>query len=298
MKKIVTESGQAIVLVLLSLAVVLTIVLFVLARSVTDIAVSSRSEEAVRAFSAAEAGIENALVIGLGATSGIGCDSTGSNCSANFVSNVTGFAEGSGSFDYPPQLLSGDSMTTWFVAHLDNGSLGCDANNPCFNGTQMNVCWGESGTSQSSSTTPAIEVSVFYETTPGNPATVNIKRVTADPYGGRSVSNGFGGITGVNCPITGSSYAFNKTIVFGSTGLNIPSGSRPLFARIRMFYNTTLTHPVGISVSGGLLPSQGQDIISTGSAGDANRKVAVFQGWPEPPAVFDFAIYSGTGLTK
>jgi hypothetical protein len=293
MKRIFKESGQAIVLVLLSLAVVLTIVLFVLARSVTDIAVSSRSEEAVRAFSAAEAGIENALVIGVGSN---GLVDIGN---AQYVSSVTGFAFGSSDFIYPVPMLSGDSMTTWFVSHLEDGTLGCNPPDyPCYSGSSMSVCWGEAGTSQSSSTTPAIEVSVFYETSPGVTSSVNIKRVTADPYGGRPTPNGFGGITGVNCPIAGSSYAFNKTVNFGVTGLNIPAGSRLLFARVRMFYNNTTTQPVGISVSGGLLPSQGQEITSTGTAGDANRKVAVFQGWPEPPAVFDFAIYSGTGLTK
>ena len=50
------ESGQALLLVLLGMAVVLTIVLSILSRSVTDIAVTSREEEALRAFSAAEAG--------------------------------------------------------------------------------------------------------------------------------------------------------------------------------------------------------------------------------------------------
>ena len=58
------ESGQALLIVVLSLAVVLTVVLSILARSVTDIKLSTGSEESLRAFSAAEAGIERALIAG------------------------------------------------------------------------------------------------------------------------------------------------------------------------------------------------------------------------------------------
>lgn len=79
------QSGQALLLVLLSMAVVLTIVLSILSRSVTDIAVTSRDEEALRAFSAAEAGVEQALVAGGG---------TGTVGNATFNANVSGFASG------------------------------------------------------------------------------------------------------------------------------------------------------------------------------------------------------------
>lgn len=113
------QSGQALVIVLLSLAVVLTIVLFILARSTTDIAVSSKSEEATRAFSAAEAGVENALVIGVGGSN----LNLGNN--ASYTSTVTGFAENSPDFIYPVPMYSGDSMTTWFVSHDSNGNLAC-----------------------------------------------------------------------------------------------------------------------------------------------------------------------------
>ena len=84
------ESGQALILVLLSLSVVLTLVLYVVSRSVTDVAVSSQQEESVRAFSAAEAGIEKTLVIGTGnATPAPVGDSS-------YVSSITAAAGGAG----------------------------------------------------------------------------------------------------------------------------------------------------------------------------------------------------------
>ena len=51
------QSGQALLIVLLGMAVVLTMVLSVVSRSVTDIQLTTRDDEALRAFSAAEAGV-------------------------------------------------------------------------------------------------------------------------------------------------------------------------------------------------------------------------------------------------
>ena len=111
-----SESGQALVLILLSLSVVLTLVLFILSRSVTDIAVSSTQEQSVRAFSAAEAGIERALVTGANYT-----DEQIGN--ATYTAKVSNFAEGLTEFVYPSLLSSGDSATVWFIAHDANGNL-------------------------------------------------------------------------------------------------------------------------------------------------------------------------------
>lgn len=275
------QRGQALVLVLLSLAVVLTLVLFVLARSTTDVAVSSRSEEAARAFSAAEAGIENSLVIGVGGSGDVG--------NASYTADVTSFAEGSTQFNYPIDLYSGDSMTTWFASHNDDGTI----NTQFFTGSIVKICWGRDGT-PADDTSPAVEVSIFYEDTPGSPASTQIARGAFDPYSGRSPTNNFASAGGAGCSIDGVNYAFQESIPLNSLGVNTAG---LLFARVRMFYNTD-PHPVGIAVTGGNLPSQGQDISSSGVAGDSNRKVQVFQAWPEAPPIFDYAIYSSGGLTK
>lgn len=304
MKKVVrfipgAESGQALVLVLLSLAVVLTLVLFILSRSVTDILVSSKTEEAARAFSAAEAGIEQALVIGTGGSSTLSNNS-------GFVSNVALAGDNSTSFNYPIELSSGDSMTTWFVAHDPaSGNLSCsDQAHPCFDGSSIKVCWGK-GTFPDANTSPAIELSLFYETSPGNPGSVKIGRAAIDPASGRRLLNNFSAPDAGTCSVGGTNYVFGKTINFSDLvvpGTPLGTANVLQFARIRMFYNTS-TQPVGVSVFTGALPSQGQDISSTGTVGDPNspdsvRKVQVFQGWPEPPSVFDYPIYSGTGLNK
>lgn len=296
------SGGQALVLVLLSLAVVLTLVLFILSRSITDIAVSSRQEESVRAFSAAEAGIERSLVVGVGSSQDIG--------DANYTSLVSSYAEDSSDFVYPINLAPGDTFTTWLSAHDADGNMLCDAYHACFSSTAaatstfLKVCWGQPGTSNSADTTPAVELSVFYETTPGNAATTRIGRVTADPYSSRASGTGFDVATTSACDVSGVSYAFQKTVTYSDLG--IPSSAFGTegglkFIRTRMFYNSDVNQPIAITVNfagNSTLPSQGQSITSTGVSGESNRKIDVFQGWPEVPSAFDYAIYSSSGLTK
>ncbi len=296
------QKGQALVLVLLSLAVVLTLVLFILSRSITDVAVSSRQEESVRAFSAAEAGVEKSLVIGTGSNSTIG--------DANYSSSVVDFAEGTQDFAYPINLASGDTSTTWFVSHDNNGNSACGTGEPCFFSSTndasnfLKVCWGKPGTGASTSTTPAIELVIFYETTPGDVSSIKIARDAYDPNSSRTVNNNFFAPDSGSCTISGVSYAFQKTLTpvdFGIPASSFQSPNGLQFLRTRMFYNSDQSHPVGVTVSfpgNSTLPSQGQSIVSTGVSGESNRRLEVFQGWPEVPGVFDYAVYSSVGLTK
>lgn len=271
------QSGQALVLVLLSLAVVTTVVLFVLSRSITDISVSDFESQAISAFSAAEAGVERALVIGAGIP-----DTTIGNSSYN--AQVTNVASGATYFIYPIELNSGDSATLWF----NSQDL-----SPDFTGTNLKVCWGKTGTASNLDVTPAIEVSIYYETTSGNPATAKIARFTADPYtgSGRTQNNSFSGVDAASA-ISGQSFPFCKII-------SLALYPNLQFATIRMFYNTNTSHPIAFdSTNASRFPTQGMLIDSSGTSGQSSRKVQVFQSWPEVPSTFLYGIYSPVGLTK
>lgn len=303
MRKLPNESGQALLLVLLSMAVILTVVLSIVARTTTDITITSREEEALRAFSAAEAGIEKALFIGTSVSGPIG--------NANFNAQVTGTGTSVKEFSFPIGLVSGDSLVTWFINHDSNNNLACSAQYPCFTGTQLKVCWGTSGTSASAATTPALEVSVFYTTTPADFSTARIARYTVDPYNQRAITgvggappNNFASPDAGTCQVGSDSFAFQKTLNFSTMGIPLSAyGSQNglQYARIRMLYNTDVEHPVGVSANfagDSLLPPQGLTIVSTGTAGSSNRKVQVFQGYAEAPSVFDAAVFSPPALTK
>ncbi len=272
MEKSVNQKGQALVLVLLSLAVVLTIVLFILSRSITDVSISSGESQSVGAFSAAEAGVEQALVIGSSGSGSVG--------DATYNAQVTDVARGVRSFVYPLELNSGDTVTLW----LNSQDTSAD-----YNGNALRICWGKSGTPSGSSTTPAIEAALVY----GSPTNAKVFRQTSDPYGGRSPDNSFSSSSG-SAVIGGQTFPFCTT-------LNNLSGLGNLqFVTVRMFYNTNSSQPIGFDStrSSWLFPSQGILVNSSGKSGQSSRKVEVFQGWPEVPSVFQFGLFSPSGITK
>lgn len=294
------QSGQALLLVLLSMAVVLTIVLSVLSRTITDITVTTKEEEALRAFAAAEAGVERALIIGTDLTGGFGD-------SASFTATISNFGQLQSEYVYPEKLLSGETAVIWFVDHdEDNGDLTCDTpGNECFTGSIIKICWGEPGTASDSDTTPAIETSIFYANTPGDYSTIRIARDTRDPNDTRRSSNSFQADgTGTACVIDDKEFAFRKILDLGSD-LGIPAGSYNVqnglqFAKIRILYNTDIAHTLGVDVSdsGNNLPSQGVRIESAGSSGEANRRIEVFQTFGELPPIFDAVLFSPGGIVK
>src|SRR5260221_1188136 len=153
------ESGQAVLIVLLSMVVVLTIVLSVIASSTSDIKISSNETASLRAFSAAESGIEKALITNLASSGNV-------NSGASFNASVTSLALGQNSFIYPGTIVSGDVGFLWFVSHTNTGTLTC-SDNTCFTGHTVKLCWGANGTASGLSTTPSLEISAFYLATPG-----------------------------------------------------------------------------------------------------------------------------------
>ncbi len=290
-----SQSGQALLLVLLSMAVVLTIVLSVLSRTVTDITVTTKEEEALRAFAAAEAGIEKALIIG---------NTTGDfGDGASFTATISNFGHQESEYVSPEKLLSGEAAVVWFVDHNeDDGTLTCDTGE-CFTGSTIKVCWGEAGTAVDSDTTPAIETSVFYAQNPGDYSDIRIARETADPNVTRRTENSFTATDVGTCTISETDFEFQKTIDFASLG--IPAGAYGTqnglqFAQIRMLYNTDVANMVGIdvSISGNNLPSQGVRIESAGSSGEANRRIEVFQTFGELPPIFNAVLFSPGGIVK
>lgn len=292
------QAGQALLIVVLSLAVVLTIVLSILARSVTDIKISTSSEESLRAFSAAEAGVETALVnpaiVSLG----------GNLEGASYQASVTQVGKGAKEFANPTPLFSGETSLFWFVAHGANGNLACDVSNNCFAGSQIKICWGKEGTAADSSQTPAVEASVVYATTPGDYATLKIGRATFDPNSTRRSSNNFAAPDSGTCTVGGENFAFQKTLDLAALGVPASSSGNPnglQFLITRMIYNQNESHTAALSVDfggSGLLPAQGTVVDSLGTASEANRKINVFQGYGEPPLPFGAVVFSPTGITK
>ncbi|MBI2590676.1 MAG: hypothetical protein HYW33_02220 [Candidatus Blackburnbacteria bacterium] len=289
------SAGQALLIILLVMAVVLTIALSVASRSITDITVSQKEEESARAFSAAEAGVEQAI---------IGNTTAGSLDSGAEYAIETGRIEGN-EFIFPSLLSAGEVAPVWFVAHDADGNQTCGSSYPCFTGSSLTVCWGASGTPSDGGTTPAVEVSMFYTTGSGGSTSTKIARGAYDPNSSRRGSNRFDPAGG-SCSIAGTDFAFSKTVNFSDFNPVVPnrtsSGEErgPQFARLRILYNTDRGHPIGVSVVGGTnFPSQGTKIESTGTVGETTRKIEFSRLFSDLPPIFDSAVFSGVGgITK
>lgn len=310
-------SGQALLIILLTLTVALTVVLSVVSRSVTEVEVTTYEEDAQRAFDAAEAGIEEVLLqttyqdIPLKPLSG----------DSKYKVGVTYPTPQNDEFVYPSDLFAGETATFWFVSHnKDDGRLTCDAPNDCAKARRiLNICWGDPNTSSPPDATPAIEVSLYYDTSlaavsnPNDFSNVKIARLTFDPYTARGSNNFWK--TSANCTggIGGKGFAYSSGLIRLDNGTtpNVDLGSTCynnvgclLMAKVKMIYNyysgNDYPHPVGINVQtiSSAMPAQGTQLESTGEAGDSTRKVSVFESYAEPPFVFDAALYSGGNILQ
>lgn len=287
------SSGQAVLIVLLGMAVTLTIVLSIVSRSITDISLSTTDEESARAFSAAEAGIENMIIgaVGTGTTTAIG--------ESSYVTASSDFGLDTSGFNFMDQYSAGETATVWFVGHDSDNNLSCTGVD-CFTGTNLQICWGNDGASSVDEETPAIEVTTYYDTTTGwqtsDYSGVRVARSAIDPYGSRPGDNGFSPSvssgSGTNCTIGSVSYPFY------SGNITLPSSSRLLFARIKFLYNATTPHALGVKSSNGTFPSQGKIFSSTGTSGSSVRKVEVVDLYRSPLGIFEAGLFSVGDLKK
>jgi len=252
-------TGQALLVILLIMAVALTIGLAITSRTVTDVEISGKTEEAARAFSAAEAGIEESLVTGIDAG---GTFETG----AEFHSAVARLGEGDSEFVFPD--VSRNEIKTLYLANYGtDGTL-----TQSYIASSIELCWNDDA---------AIEATLYYDSGGYKVARYAVDSITRDP------ANNFELAESVGC----AGLEHNKTLTF-------PAGT-PLFLRIRVLYMDSVKvgvrTPGGV---GGVLPAQGVKIVSTGEAGISTRKVEVIRMHPAPPGIFDFLLYSGGDLSK
>lgn len=290
-----SERGQALLIVLLAMAVILTVVLSITSRSVVDITTTTYQEDSLRAFSAAEAGVEEVL---LKQSAAYGTLDSSANVTYN--AQLTNPIAGR-DYIYPNLLSSGEIATFWFVKHDSSTyALTCSGGG-CTRANQIEICFGNTDNS-------AVEVSVYYDTTfqsysaPNDYANLKVARLVRDTSNARTLANNFG-FTAANCPFGGSTFNHSTGAINLNTDLSIGCGNNNpsclVMAKVRILYNIS-PQPVGIRVTGSLqeLPAQGFQIDSSGTSGESVRKLNVVRGYPEPASVFDSAIFSLNGITK
>lgn len=278
--------GQVLLITVLIVSIAVTIALSLIGRSVTDVSMSRNLEESARAFSAAEAGIEEALRTNVRQTN------TSFTSQAGYTSDIAVLGNTTGVYTLPTITLS-QADTVWLVDH--NNENGIDFPPSYFypNAT-IDICWNHV---PEGSLIPALEVAIYYK------SGVNylVQRGGYDPDAARRPANHFASVTDYDNIAEGCG---GMNDVYRQT-VSIPTGVGivPLFMRIRPYYGnaTVSVAPIG----GDKLPKQGVEVSSVGctqitasgcTEGGVTRKIVVRRQYPGAATIFDYSIYSQGSL--
>jgi hypothetical protein len=261
--------GQMLLIVVLVMVVILTVGLSTASRTITNIRVSTDEEDSERAFSAAEAGLEQAL----------GRDLSVSGTLDNTSSYSTNIIQLSGReflINNNLAVLKDDAADVW-LSNYPNYT------NP-YSGN-MTIYWGAAGnncsTSEATNTMAALDI-IIISGTRINP---QVTHYPVDPCAARRTGNNFGNAQGGGT-IGGRNFPYRTTITVNSG----------LIARIIPLYAST---PIGVQACNGgggscsVLPGQGTLIESTGISENAQRKIVTFRSYPKlPTELFPFVLFS------
>lgn len=260
-----SQAGQVVLMVLLALAVATTIGLAIIGRTSTDVSISNRIEESARAFSAAEAGIEQALV------SGIDIGPTVLTSGVNYSVDVTTLG-GFGVYQFPAKTPHGTVETLWLTPYDPVDGTFDEA--AAFSGEAVDLCWSQE------TAVPALVVSLFYK----EGAAYQVARGAYDPSARGNFTDV--GDAGSGCSQEG---VYRQAI-------SLSSYEKPLAMRIQPVYSDSQLYidPLGVE-----LPLQGTRIESAGTTETGvSRKIVAFQEIRTPGAIFDSVIYTSGSFQK
>jgi hypothetical protein len=277
------ESGQALLITLLIISIATTVALALIGRTTTDTSMSRQVEDSSRAFSAAEAGIEEVLKTGV-VPGGAQILNAAGQSGASY--NVQQFTMGGGTGKYIlPEITKRDqTASVWLSSHNANGTLDTNPASglPRYTTDTLDMCW-------SAANDPAVIATVLYYR--NSTGTFQVAKAAYDTtVSGRG--NSFTAIAPNTCAAQAGYYGTRLT--FSTLGINLVGGDVLLVLRLRPTYADAqlLVATTGVSA----LPLQGNRWDSTGTigAGDAtvSRKVVVYQQYRTAPTIFDAAIYS------
>ncbi|OGG20813.1 hypothetical protein A3D03_03990 [Candidatus Gottesmanbacteria bacterium RIFCSPHIGHO2_02_FULL_40_13] len=264
------SAGQIVLILVLITVVGLTIGLSLISRSVTDVRISSQIEESSRAFSAAEAGVENALKIINVFPTDTPQSITLDNASAEYTVSDIG---GSNSLYSFPATEANSSQILWLVNHDSDGGLGIAYYSKT---DSLDICWGIAGNNA------AIEFSLYYKTG----STYKIAKSAYDPDISRAGNNKFNpaDTDGSYCE---SIYPYKHTINF-ITDFGVSEADNLLALRMTPVYENTA---IGVKPTENL-PVQGNQINSVGkTTTGVVRKIQVNKTYSILPGLLDFALY-------
>jgi type II secretory pathway pseudopilin PulG len=279
------EEGQAVLILLLAIAVILTVGLSLVSRSITDVKISQQSQESARALWVAQAGLEKAI------RSNAQIGSAGSPETLNGVSYYVEKNDLGGStseYVYPGKVKANEPITVWLVGHDTDGNIVPTSE---YNGT-LRFYWGEGSESGSSST--AMEITFIYQDSGG----FKIKRYAYDPYASRSPSTSFASpatCAGADKNFGGQNFAFCTPSL--SLPIAVASGTNYM-VKVRLLFNS-VPKPIGVKGSANLsLQGSCFPVTATIEESGVTKKYEECQLYESTPPIFDNLLYSGGGLEQ
>lgn len=288
------ESGQIIIILLLMLLVALSIGLTITQRTITDVTTSTQNETASRAFSAAEAGLEQAVQDQLSGTIQLG------NNSSVTVEPPRILPVGGVALEYPP--VGKETIAQFWLADPASPTF-----TPAYRGESLYFYFGNENLSITSpdSELPAVELTVIVSEN----GTYKSYKYFFDSKPNRS-SNNFnnascGGLIQTNGVVTSSSEAskFYCRVrlpddcspgcqAYPGTGISVP-----VLVRARILYSD-INQKIALGPTGGTFPPQAQSYTATGVSGESVKKIQLFRMKNVVLPFFDFAIFSAGNIEK
>ncbi len=259
-KGILNNSGQALLIIVLVMVVALTVGLSLASRTITNIRNTREQASSQKALSAAEAGIEQAIKSGANVAGSFSGNTTYSTTVTQVLGTSRFLLNGGG------LVSKNDATYVWVTDYLDNFTTSWSGD--------LSIYWGNSGQNcnNANNMPSAIEIAVIS----GSVASPVMTRYAYDPCQDRRSSNNFRPPTS-DTPVLVS----GTTLTYTATP---PTLTNALLVRVNPLYADSV---IGAYGGGTILPQQGKIITSLGTS-DTNtqRKVTVFQGYPEVPAEF------------
>lgn len=246
------KKGQILLITVMMLATVMTIVLSVSFKSVTDTQITKLEEESQKALAAAESAIDVALksndtaILGSGSLTSI----TGFNGSATIESLA--------STTFTTPSIQKDNSYTFYLGNYDSITK---VITPAA-AQKITICF-ESGT-----TNPAIEVTLV--------KTSGTKKYVIDPDNPKRISNAS---STSSCGPDATNYSYSTDIPAADIGAD------GQFLLVRVIYSSTkllFSASANLPIQGRTVSSQATSSTSTG----VSKKVVLFQSYPQIPGEF------------
>ncbi len=254
MKK--SERGQVLLIIVLVMVVALTVGLSVISKSITNLRTSTEEANSQKALAAAEAGIEQAIKNNASIAKQTFTSST------TYQTDISQVLGTSFTLNAGNPVLQDNGIDVWLSDYSENPAN--IYNNP--RTVNLTLKWGSSSNSCSEAAIEAVVIS-------GTKQAPIVTRYAYDPCPARASSNHFRAPDSqVKSTVSGKDFYYQSTI-------SINSG---LIARVIPLYANS---PIAIN-SNIALPIQGSIITSVGQSQGTQRKVNVFQGYPQVPSEY------------